>query len=89
MRLTNISFKIKNHDYSVLPGLFQVRAYTAFVFGILTVILDYSLFGKLLATLPLIALVICMVLFYKKLIAFRMWYIIFAGIKHRCEILFS
>lgn len=77
MKPFRISFK-SEQEFSWVPLFFQIRIYAGFVLAILTVILDYgnNTICQALTMLPYIVFTICMVLFYKKRIDFRLWYVL-------------
>lgn len=68
--------KSTDNEFSVVPMLVQVRVLAGFLFAALTALVKYEndITNQAVIMILYIAFIICMVLFYKKLIAFRLWY---------------
>lgn len=66
------------YNFSWIPLLLQIRVLVGFIFAVVIAVLEYdnNIFNQLLTILPYIPFVICMALFHKKEISFRLWYII-------------
>jgi hypothetical protein len=72
----NIRYKKPDKEFGVVPFLIQIRVLVGFFIAILTVLLDYEdIVSQVLTLLPYAAFAICMVLFYKRRINFRLWFI--------------
>lgn len=83
----NVKYKKPKKDIGVVPYLVQLRVIIGFIIAILSVIIDYhDLLSQSLTLVPYVTFTICMILFYKKRIGFRLWFInsVILGIGVQC-----
>lgn len=81
---------MRNQNYSPLKPtnqinglliIFQLRIYAGFILSIITLFTHESDYlGIIITILLYLPLVVCLILLYKKLIAFRVWYIVGTGL---------
>lgn len=65
------------YDFSWIPLLLHIRVFVGVILAIISAVLNYDgmLLNQLFTVLPYAVFIVCLVLFYKKLLHFRLWYV--------------
>lgn len=73
----NVGYKKPKEEFSPASTLVIVRVFAGFVFALLTTFIDYkgNVLNQAINIVPYALFAVCMVLFFKKRIEFRLWYV--------------
>lgn len=81
MRNQNYSPLKPTSHFNGLLIIFQLRIYAGIVLSIMTLFTyESGYLGIIITILLYLPIAVCLILFYKKLIAFRVWYMVGAGL---------